>query len=128
MSLSIIKTDQAPAAIGPYSQGIKAGPFIFVSGQLGLIPETGELAGEEFSIQARQALTNMSRIIKAGGSDLSLVTAVDVYLTDMNDFAELNEIYQEFFSDHRPARAAIEVSGLPKNALVEIKCIAYRKQ
>jgi len=119
-----IQTDKAPAAIGPYSQGIKLGSLLFASGQIGMHPETGELVSTDFSSQARQALDNLLHVVKAGGSGLDQVASVDVYLTDMGKFAEFNQIYQEYFSEHRPARAVVEVSTLPKGALVEIKCIA----
>ena len=124
MKPKTIETDQAPAAIGPYSQGISAGPWLFVSGQLGMDPESGELVSAEISAQARQALENLRQIVLAGGSDLNHVVAVDVFLTDIGDFAVFNDIYKEFFTDHRPARAVVEVSALPRGACVEIKCIA----
>ena len=124
MDLRSVQTDKAPAAIGPYSQAIGAGSLVFVSGQLGLNPQSGELVSSEFGPQAKQALENLKQIVLAGGSDLTRVVAVDVFVTDMAKFPEFNEIYQNYFSDHRPARAFIEVSGLPKGALVEIKCIA----
>ncbi|MHC4686953.1 MAG: Rid family detoxifying hydrolase [Planctomycetota bacterium] len=124
MELKSIQTDKAPAAIGPYSQAIDTGPLLFVSGQLGMNPQSGELVSSEFAPQANQALENLKQIVLAGGSDLTRVVAVDVFVTDMVKFAEFNEIYQQFFSQHRPARAVIEVSDLPKGALVEIKCVA----
>ena len=114
MELAVIQTENAPAAIGPYSQGIAAGPWRFVSGQLGMNPETGELVSDELAAQARQALKNLQQIVEAGGTSLNQVVAVDVFLTDMAKFSEFNEVYQEFFSDHRPARAVVEVSALPK--------------
>lgn len=125
MASKMIETNQAPAAIGPYSQGIAVGSWLFVSGQLGLNPETGEMVGTEFGAQVRQALENMRQIVLAGGCDLSHVVAVDVFLTEIEKFAEFNAIYQEYFSEHRPARAVVEVSGLPKGAAVEIKCIVH---
>ncbi|MGE0087535.1 MAG: Rid family detoxifying hydrolase [Desulfococcaceae bacterium] len=124
MSCKVIQTPLAPAAIGPYSQGIVAAPFLFVSGQLGMKPETGELVSSDLADQARQAIRNMREIIQAAGGDLRSVTAVDVFITDMSKFAEFNAVYQEFFSEHKPARAVVEVSALPKGACVEIKCIA----
>jgi 2-iminobutanoate/2-iminopropanoate deaminase len=124
MTLKAIQTDKAPAAIGPYSQGIIFGQFLFVSGQIGIRPETGELAGPDFAAQANQALTNLSQIVIAAGSDLSRVVSVDVFLTSMGNFSKLNAIYQEFFKGTKPARAVIEVNGLPKGACIEIKCIA----
>lgn len=125
MDTKVVQTDQAPAAIGPYSQGIAIAPWLFVSGQLGMDPKTGEMVSFEFAPQARQALENVSQIVAAGGCELKNVAAVDVFLTDMGDFAEFNEIYSQFFSDHRPARAVVEVRALPRDAKVEIKCIAY---
>jgi 2-iminobutanoate/2-iminopropanoate deaminase len=124
MECKVIQTEQAPSAIGPYSQGIAAGPWLFVSGQLGMRPQTGELVSPDFAPQARQALENLRQIVLAAGCDLNCVTAVDVFVTDMGDFAEFNGIYTEYFSDHRPARAVVEVSALPKGAKVEIKCVA----
>lgn len=124
MALKAIQTDKAPAAIGPYSQGIISGQLLFVSGQIGMKPETGELAGPDFAAQANQALTNLSQIVLSAGSDLSRVVSVDVFLTSMGNFSKLNRIYQEFFQGTKPARAVIEVSGLPKGACIEIKCIA----
>ena len=124
MKLQSVQTDKAPAAIGPYSQAIDTGSLLFVSGQLGMIPQSGELVSSEFAPQANQALENLKQIVMDGGSDLTRVVAVDVFVTDMAKFAEFNQIYQKFFNDHRPARAVIEVSGLPKGALVEIKCVA----
>ncbi|MBW1840283.1 MAG: RidA family protein [Deltaproteobacteria bacterium] len=124
MKPKVIQTDRAPAAIGPYSQGIRAGSLLFVSGQLGMDPESGELAGSDIETQARRALENILAIVRAGGGNLNQVVAVDVYLTDIGDFAVFNDIYQEYFAEHRPARAVVEVSALPKGACVEIKCIA----
>lgn len=124
MKRQIVQTESAPAAIGPYSQGIATGGWLFVSGQIGLDPLTGELVGAEFAQQVRQVIKNMGAILIAGGSSYDRVVSVDVYLTSMERFAEFNGIYREFFADHRPARAVVEVSGLPKNALVEIKCMA----
>ena len=119
-----VQTSHAPAAIGPYSQAIVSDPFVFVSGQLGLIPATGDLAGSDITAQAARALENLRQILLASGSDLSRVVSVDVYLTDMGNFSTFNGIYQQFFSDHRPARAVIEVGALPKGGCIEIKCMA----
>jgi 2-iminobutanoate/2-iminopropanoate deaminase len=124
MKCKVVQTDRAPAAIGPYSQGIAAAPWLFVSGQLGIQPETGELVSPDFAPQARQALENLRQIVLAAGSYLNQVTAVDVFVTNIENFAEFNKIYTEYFSEHRPARAVVEVSALPKGACVEIKCIA----
>jgi len=128
MTLKTVKTDAAPAAIGPYSQAIAAGPWRFVSGQLGMNPQTGELVAEDLSSQARQALQNLIQIVVASGCTLEQIAAVDVYLTDMSKFAEFNQIYEDVFVEHRPARAVVEVSALPKGAVVEVKCVAYAGQ
>jgi 2-iminobutanoate/2-iminopropanoate deaminase len=125
MSIRMIQTDAAPAAIGPYSQAIVAGPFMFVSGQIGLVPESGELTGENLEPQAKQALQNMARIVRAAGFELDQVVAVDVYLTDIQQFGPFNKIYQDFFGAHRPARAVVQVGALPKGAVVEVKCVVY---
>ena len=125
MTCKVIQTDRAPAAIGPYSQGITAAPLLFVSGQLGIQPVTGELVSSDFKLQARQALENLLQIVLAAGYNLNHVVAVDVFVTDMNNFKAFNTIYSEYFAEHRPARAVVEVSRLPKDACVEIKCIAY---
>ncbi|WP_031483515.1 RidA family protein [Maridesulfovibrio frigidus] len=124
MSVKTINTDKAPSAIGPYSQATVYNGQAYVSGQLGLSPKTGEFVSEELEAQTRQALENMKAILEACGSSLNKVIAVDIFLTDMGGFATLNEVYSEYFTDHKPARAAIEVSALPKGGIVEIKCTA----
>ncbi len=121
-----IQTEKAPAAIGPYSQAIAAGGLLFISGQLGLDPATGELAGASLAVQARQALANLQAVLTAGGCGLTDVAAVDVFLTDIQDFVEFNGIYSEFFNHHKPARAVVAVKALPKGACIEIKCVASR--
>ncbi len=121
-----IQTDEAPAAIGPYVQGRKGNGMVFVSGQLGLVPDTGEFAGDDFDAQTRQALANLKAILSAAGCTLTDVAAVDVFLADMDDFVPFNRIYQDFFGDHKPARAVVAVKTLPKKGLVEIKCIAVK--
>ncbi|MBW2228076.1 MAG: RidA family protein [Deltaproteobacteria bacterium] len=117
MTCKVIRTDRAPAAIGPYSQGIAVAPWL----------ETGELISPDFVPQARQALENLRQVVLAAGYDLDHVVAVDVFVVDLNNFADFNEIYTEYFSTHRPARAVVEVSALPKGACIEIKCIACYK-
>jgi 2-iminobutanoate/2-iminopropanoate deaminase len=124
MNLNIVNTNKAPAAIGPYSQAVVAPPFVFVSGQLGLDPATGELVGDDLESQSRQALENLRQILTTAGSGLEQVTAVEVFLTDMGRFADFNAIYAKYFSARPPARAVIEVSALPKGGCVEIKCTA----
>jgi len=126
MKNRIVQTEKAPAAIGPYSQAVESGRWLFVSGQLGLDPESGAFAGESFDSQARQALENMKQIIMAAGFDLTDVVSVDVYLTDMERFADFNEIYAGYFSEHHPARAAVGVAALPRGGLVEVRCTARK--
>jgi 2-iminobutanoate/2-iminopropanoate deaminase len=119
-----VSTTKAPAAIGPYSQAVCANGFVFVSGQVPLVPETGEIVSGDFSEQARQSLENLKQILIASGSGLDKVVAVDVFITDIAQFAAFNKVYEEFFSAHRPARAVVEVNGLPRGAMVEVKCVA----
>jgi len=121
-----VHTNAAPAAIGPYSQAVTSAGMTFVSGQLGSDPASG-IISEDFATQTRQALTNLKTIVEAAGSDLSRVVSVDVFLIDMGNFGEFNAIYAEFFKDHRPARVVIAVAGLPREAQVEIRCVAAQK-
>jgi len=127
MQIQTISTPDAPKAIGPYSQAVSADGFVFVSGQLGLDPETGNLVSEDVRSQAEQTLKNLSAILLAAGTDLDHVVSVDVFLTDMADFQMMNAVYETFFVKHRPARAAIGVAALPKGAKVEIRCTAVRR-
>ena len=122
----IISTTGAPGAIGPYSQAMKAGGFLYVSGQLPLDPATGAFAGDDIASQTRQSLTNIKAIVDAAGMTLTDVVRVGVFLKDMNDFAAMNAVYGEFFTENCPARAAVEVARLPKDALVEIECVAHK--
>lgn len=119
-----IHTDKAPAALGPYSQAIKAGNTIYVSGQLGLDPATGKYAGEDAVAQARQSLTNISNILAEAGASMRDVVTVTVLLDDVSTFADVNKVYAEFFTEPYPARACYEVAKLPANALVEIQVTA----
>jgi len=121
-----IHTDKAPAAIGPYSQAIQAGNTIYVSGQIPIDPATGIFAGDDITTQTRQSLTNLKSILNAAGADLCDVVKTTVYLANMGDFAAMNAVYAEFFAAPYPARAAFEVACLPKNALVEIECVAVK--
>ena len=124
MAKTIIATNKAPGAIGPYSQGIKANGFVFVSGQLGLIPETGVFAEGGVAGQTRQSLKNVKHVLEAAGSGLGKVVKVTVFLKDMKDFAAMNAVYSEFFTEDFPARSAVQVAALPKDGLVEIEVIA----
>lgn len=125
MAIEAIVTDKAPAAIGPYSAGVRAGNSIHVSGQLPVDPATGEFAGDDIQSQTRQSLTNMRNILEAAGASMANVAEVTVLLDDINDFAAMNEVYGEFFSAPYPSRAAFAVEALPKGAKVEIKAVAY---
>lgn len=122
-----IHTDLAPAAIGPYSQAIKAGNTIYVSGQIPIDPATGAFAGEDITTQTRQSLTNLKNILNAAGADLCDVVKTTVYLANIADFTAMNEVYAQFFTAPYPARAAFEVACLPKNALVEIECVVVKE-
>lgn len=122
---TIFHTEHAPSAIGPYSQAVKAGNFVFVSGQLPIDPATGEFAGNDIQTQTRQSLTNIKNILASGGVQLSQCIRIGVFLKDMNLFADMNAVYGEFFESEYPARAAVEVARLPKDALIEIEAVAY---
>ena len=124
--MKTIQTTKAPAAIGPYSQAVEANGFVFASGQLGINPATGEFVEGDVQAHTRQALTNARAIMNEAGLDLNNVIKTTVFLSDMANFAAMNEIYAEFFSEPYPARSAVAVKTLPKNALVEVECIAVR--
>ena len=120
----IISTLDAPAAIGPYSQGVLAGNTLYVSGQLPIDPKTSAFAGDDITSQARQSLENVKAVVSAAGMTLGDVVKVNVYMKDMEDFAAMNAVYAEYFTADCPARAAVEVARLPKDALVEIEAVA----
>lgn len=121
-----ISTNNAPAAIGPYSQAIEANGMVFASGQLPIDPATGAFAEGGIKEQTRQSLTNAQNILNEAGTDLAHVVKTTVFLSDMDNFAAMNEVYAEFFSQPFPARSAVAVKTLPKNALVEVECIAVK--
>lgn len=116
-------TDKAPAAVGPYVQAIGTEQFVFTSGQIPLNPETGELV-TEISAAARQVLNNIKAILEESGSSIDKVIKCTVYLADINDFAAVNEVYKDFFDEHKPARSALQVAALPLGAALEIEAIA----
>lgn len=126
MPLHIVETKTAPAAIGPYSQAVQAGPWLFVSGQIPLVPETGQMVEGGFDAQARQVLRNVAGILAAAGYAMSDVVAVDVFLTDLGHFQSFNALYEEAFEGHKPARAVVQVSALPRGAPIEMKCVAFK--
>ena len=121
----VLATTKAPAAIGPYSQAIRADKFVFVSGQIPIDPATGEFAGYDIAAQTRQSLTNIQNILASEGLTMANVVKTTVLLKNISDFGAMNEVYASFFESDCPARAAFEVAALPKAALVEIEAIAY---
>lgn len=123
-----IQTDNAPAAIGPYSQAIKAGGFVFVSGQLPIDPQTGQFVAGGIAEQTGQVLKNLSAILEAAGSSLDRVVKTTVFLADMKEFTGMNEVYGTFFSGPPPARATIAAAGLPRDARVEIEAVALASE
>jgi 2-iminobutanoate/2-iminopropanoate deaminase len=120
----VLIADDAPAAIGPYSLGIKTGDMVFISGTLGIEPNSGEMVSGGIAAETRQVLTNMARILEAGGSSLQNVVKTTVFMQDLADFSEMNAVYAEFFSNEPPARSTVQVAALPKGAAVEIEAIA----
>lgn len=124
MSRRIVSTPAAPAAIGPYSQAIMAGPFVFTSGQIGIHPSTGTLVSDDIVEQTRQVLTNLSAILEEAGASLKSVVKTTVYLTDINHFAAMNAEYAKHFTENPPSRSTVVVAKLPKDALVEIEAVA----
>jgi 2-iminobutanoate/2-iminopropanoate deaminase len=126
VNLRSIATDGAPKAIGPYSQAVAAGELIFCAGQVALDPASGDSVTGDVKAQTERVLDNLSAVLAAAGSDLQHVVKTTVYLTDFNDFAAMNETYAKRFGDHRPARATVGVSALPKGLRVEIECVAIR--
>lgn len=125
MNRQIIRTDNAPGAIGPYNQGVRAGGFLFTAGQIPLDPKTMEIVGTTAPEQARQALTNAKGIVEAAGLTMGDVVKATVFIRDMGQFAAINEVYATFFPGEPPARSVVEVSRLPKDVLVEIELVAY---
>ena len=123
----IVKTEKAPAPVGPYNQAIISGNFVFTAGQIPIDPETGNLEPNDIKIQTKRVIENLRAVLQASGSDLSEVVKTTVFLKDMNDFALMNEVYAQYFSDNSPARSAVEVARLPKDVLVEMECIAILK-
>jgi 2-iminobutanoate/2-iminopropanoate deaminase len=124
VELQRIDTEAAPEAIGPYSQAVVAGGWVFTAGQIALHPQTMELVGEDIGGQTEQVLTNLNEVLQASGSEMRLVVKTTVYLADMADFAAMNAVYERHFGEHRPARSTVAVRTLPKNARVEIDCVA----
>ncbi len=126
MNKTIISTNKAPAAIGPYSQAIAVGDMIFTSGVIPIIPETGELETGNIKAQAKQAIGNLINLLEAAGASADSVVKTTVFIKDMNDFAAINEVYATFFTDNYPARSCVEVARLPKDVLIEIEAVALK--
>ncbi len=125
MDKNYISTDKAPAALGPYSQAVRAGNLIFISGQIPLDPSNGELIEGDIKDQTRRVLANLMEIITAGGGNLGSIVKTTVYLKNMDDFSLMNEAYAEYFKENQPARACVEVSRLPKDVDIEIEAVAH---
>ena len=123
-----IQTDNAPAAIGPYSQAIKAGGFVFVSGQIPIDPQTGQFVAGGIAEQTEQVLKNLSAVLEAAGSSLDRIVKTTVFLADMKEFTGMNEVYATFFSGPAPARATVAAAGLPRDARVEIEAVALASE
>jgi 2-iminobutanoate/2-iminopropanoate deaminase len=119
-----VSTENAPGAIGPYSQAIKANGMVFCSGQIPIDPATGQFVSDDVAAQTEQVLKNLDAVLQAAGAGLGSVVKTTVFLADMNDFAAMNEVYGKFFSDNKPARATVQAARLPRDAKVEIECIA----
>jgi 2-iminobutanoate/2-iminopropanoate deaminase len=125
--MKIISTAHAPAAVGPYSQAIQVGDFLFLSGQIPLVPETGLLVSGDLAEQTEQVFKNIKAVCDAGGGSLAKIVKCTVFLTNLGQFQVMNEIYAKHFGDHKPARSTIEVSALPRGAAVEIEAVMYLK-
>ncbi len=126
--MDIISSDKAPAAIGPYSQAVKVGEFLFCSGQIGIDPVTKKLVGDDVETQTLQVIENIREVLKASALDLSDVVKTTLFLSNMDDFPVVNDTYGKAFKAHRPARSTVQVTRLPLDALIEIECIAFDKK
>lgn len=124
MENQFLSTKNAPAAVGPYSQGVKTGNLIFTSGQIPMNPVTGELITEDIKEATKMSLENVKAVLEAGGATIEDVVKVLVFVKDMNDFQVINEVYEDFFGDHKPARSLVEAARLPKDVDIEIEAIA----
>lgn len=122
--MKVLHTEKAPAAVGPYSQAIQVGDMIYTSGQLALCPETGDLLNDDIKEATKRSLENVKAILENAGSNLENVVKTTIFLSDMDNFAAVNEVYGEYFANHKPARSCVQVARLPKDALVEIEVIA----
>ena len=121
-----IYTDQAPKPVGPYSQALKVGPWLFCSGQIPLEVKSSQVVGEDIKAQARQVFENLKAVLSANNMDFKNVVKTLVFLTDLKDFTQFNQVYEQYFSEHKPARSCVEVSALPKSVKVEMELIAFQ--
>jgi 2-iminobutanoate/2-iminopropanoate deaminase len=128
MKKKVVSSDKAPKAIGPYSQGIETGGFIFMSGQIPLDPATGDMVSGGIEVETRRVLDNLKAILQSQGLDMDAVVKTTIFLADMGDFAKVNEVYGSYFGEVPPARSTIQVGALPKNARIEIEAVALRPQ
>lgn len=124
MTLKVIETKKAPGAVGPYSQGIVTDTMVYTSGQLPINPENGEIILDDIQAATRLSLENVKAVLEEGGSSLEKVVKVTIFIKDMNDFPLINEVYEEYFNEHKPARSCVEVARLPKDGKVEIEAVA----
>ncbi len=124
--MKVIQTQKAPAAVGPYSQAIEVNGLIFTSGQLPIIPESGELIYDDIKKATARSLENIKEILQEAGSSLDKVVKVNIFLKDMNDFSSVNEVYSKYFTTNKPARSCVEVSKLPKDGIIEIEAVAEK--
>jgi 2-iminobutanoate/2-iminopropanoate deaminase len=127
MRKEVVYTDKAPKPIGPYSQAVKVGPWLFLSGQIPIDPRSGEVVDGDIEVQTRRVLENVKAILESMGYTLDDVVKVTVYLADLKDFPRFNNVYSEYFKDKPPARTTVQVAGLPRNAKIEIDVIAYKE-
>ncbi|AFM11077.1 RidA family protein [Turneriella parva] len=125
--MKVIATTGAPAAVGPYSQAIQAGEYVFLSGQIPLVPETGLLASEDIKAQTEQVMKNVRAVCEAAGGSLSKIVKCTVFMTDLSQFQAMNEVYAAHFGEHKPARSTVQVAALPRGASVEIEAVMYLK-
>ncbi|MFN2117885.1 MAG: RidA family protein [Candidatus Promineifilaceae bacterium] len=125
MEKNVIHTEKAPAAVGPYSQAVRVGPFLYTAGQIGLDPQIGQMVADDIEVQTEQVLKNLTAVLQAAGGNLSDVVKTTVFLLDMKEFSAMNGVYASFFSDKPPARSAVQIAALPLGGRVEIEAVAY---
>jgi 2-iminobutanoate/2-iminopropanoate deaminase len=125
MEKTIILTDEAPGAVGPYSQAVRVGSFLYTAGQIGLDPQSGQMVADDIELQTERVLKNLKAVLQAAGGDLSNIVKTTVFMIDMREFGAMNNVYARFFGDEPPARSAVQVAALPLEGRVEIEAVAY---